>query len=276
VGATTMPPNGIGPPVGGPITESSTHQEADTSKLTTPNAGVGNANSNGHVSHQVEYGQELFQKHALMLAESGITPERAALRGYRSVSDPQYLLELGFSSNAVKRIGGFGVSDHDGLLIPLLDKRGSTWGYQLRPDSPCLADGKLGDGSGIRKYETPLEQRNGLDIPPGVGELLDAPGEELFLTEGTKKADCAAAQGLCCVSISGVWNWRGRNRYGGKLAVGDWDDIALNDREVILAFDSDVVRKPEVHKALTRLSEFLKYRGATVKYLHLPYVEEGK
>jgi hypothetical protein len=73
-----------------------------------------------------------------------------------------------------------------------------------------------------------------------------------------------------------VWNWRGRNRYGGKLAVGDWDDIALNDREVILAFDSDVVRKPDVHKALTRLSEFLKYRGADVRYLHLPYVGEGK
>jgi hypothetical protein len=251
--------------------------------MTTDNSKLisGNANSNGHrqnAPHEETYGTMLFMNHAKMLAASGIPPGLATRRGYESVTslDHERLLELGFSCNAVKRIGGFGISDRDGLLIPLLDKRGSTWGYQLRPDCPYLPDGKLGDGSGMRKYETPLEQRNGLDVPAGVGELLDAPGEPMLLTEGTKKADCAAAQGLCCISISGVWNWRGRNRYGGKLAVGDWDDIALNDREVIVAYDSDVGRKRQVHTAMLRLAEFLKYRGADVKYLCLPYVEEGK
>jgi hypothetical protein len=72
-----------------------------------------------------------------------------------------------------------------------------------------------------------------------------------------------------------VWNWRGGNRLKGKLAVGDWDDIALN-REVIIAYDGDVVRKPQVHQAMARLAEFLKYRGADVKYLHLPDTDRKK
>jgi hypothetical protein len=134
----------------------------------------------------------LFISHAKMLAASGIPPGLATRRGYESVTtlDHERLLRLGFSRNAVKRIGGF--PPDDGLLIPLLDKRGSVWGYQLRPDSPYLPNGKLGDGSGIRKYETPIEQRNGLDIPPGESELLDAPGEPMFVTRGDQESR------LCC------------------------------------------------------------------------------
>ena len=74
--------------------------------------------------------------------------------------------------------------------------------------------------------------------------------------------------------LSGVWNWRGTNDLGGKTAVADWNDIALNRRRVILAFDGDVARKPSAAKALCALADFLKYRGATVEYLHLPDTDE--
>ncbi len=79
---------------------------------------------------------------------------------------------------------------------------------------------------------------------------------------------------MCIVALSGVWNWRGTNDMGGKTAVADWNDIALNDRRVILAFDGDVARKPSAAKALCALADFLKYRGATVDYLHLPDTDE--
>ena len=114
------------------------------------------------------------------------------------------------------------------------------------------------------QYETPYQQRNGLDIPPGVGELLDDPTVPLWVTEGSKKADCGAQYQLCIIALIGVWNWRGTNDMGGKTAVGDWNDVALDGRRVILAFDGDVARKPSPAKALWALADFLKCRGARI------------
>ena len=62
---------------------------------------------------------------------------------------------------------------------------------------------------------------------------------------------------------TGSTAWRGRNGHGGKLAVADWQDIALNGRRVALAFDSDVTRKREVHQALLELAGYLASKGAT-------------
>jgi hypothetical protein len=157
--------------------------------------------------------------HLDILAASGITPEHAAARGYETVTDKHKLVELGIS--AARR-------SVPGLLVPMLDVRGSTWGYQYKPDNP-RKDRK----GNSRKYETPVGQRNGIDVPPGAATHLGNPGEPLWITEGIKKADCAVLQGLCCVSIPGVWSWRGKNASGGTTAVGDFNDIALNDRRVI-------------------------------------------
>ena len=38
------------------------------------------------------------------------------------------------------------------------------------------------------KYETPYQQRNGLDIPPGMEDLIGDPSVPLWVTEGVKKA----------------------------------------------------------------------------------------
>ena len=137
--------------------------------------------------------------------------------------------ELGFVKAACGRVPG--------LLIPMLRADGSAWGYQYRPDIPrWLNDRQV-------KYETPYQQRNALDIPPGMEDLIGDPRVTLWVTEGVKKADCAAHYQMCVIAVSGVWNWRGTNDMGGKTAVGDWNQIALNGRRVILAFDGDVARR---------------------------------
>ena len=56
---------------------------------------------------------------------------------------------------------------------------------------------------------------------------------------------------------------------GGKTALADWHDIALNGRRVIIAFDSDAARKPQVQKAMRR-SPRTWHQGATIEYLRLP------
>ncbi len=78
-----------------------------------------------------------------------------------------------------------------------------------------------------------------------------------------------------CISLSGVWNWRGTNRQGGKCALGDWDVIALNGRELLVAFDSDATANPEVRLALTRLLSFLEARRARPRAVILPAGPDG-
>lgn len=199
--------------------------------------------------------QTLFPQHAEMLRASGITEAQADARGYRSIDTKKRLDDLNVTKAARKV---------PGLLVPMLRDDGSVWGYQYRPDEPRLRDGKP------VKYETPVGQRNGIDVPPGVAERLGDPTYPLWVTEGVKKADCGAVHGLCIVALAGVWNWRGSNEHGGKVAVPDWHDIALNGRRVILAFDGDVARKKAVRSALDALAAYLAGKGAHVEFLHLP------
>jgi len=117
--------------------------------------------------------------HLAMLACSSITPEHAATRGYQTITSENAATLADIN---IVRPG----RRTPGLLVPQLRSDGSTWGYQYRPDDPRLRDGKP------VKYETPWQQSNGLDVPPGVGELLGDPAVPLWITEGVKKADCAA------------------------------------------------------------------------------------
>jgi hypothetical protein len=201
----------------------------------------------------------LADQHREALARSGIDPERAASRGYETITDKHRLADIRVTP-AGRRVPG--------LLVPLLDVRGSTWGYQFKPDTPRMR------GDREVKYETPTDQRNGLDVPIGVGQQLGDPSIPLWVTEGSKKADCAAAHGLCCVTLMGVWNWRGTNNLGGKVALPDWNDVALNGRRVIIAYDGDVQRKESVRAAMDALARYLAIRDARVEFLHLPDTDD--
>jgi Domain of unknown function (DUF3854) len=207
------------------------------------------------------YGLALHANHAAMLEASGITPEHARARRYVTVDTKARLEQLGITPSG---------RNIPGLLVPSLRVDGSVWGYQYRPDHPRERSGKP------VKYETPTKQRNGLDVPPGVGPKLGDPAVPLWVTEGCKKADAAALAGLACVALPGVWSWRGNNGNGGKTAIPDWHDVALNGRRVIIAFDSDVTRKRPVRSALNELAGYLSSKGAHVDYCHLPDDDPGK
>ena len=209
-----------------------------------------------------DYGAAIFPQHAKLLADSAISPEVARARGYVSVDTRKRLEALGFERYQ---------RNVPGLLLPLRRADGSGWGYQYRPDKPRVT----GAGTVI-KYETPKGQHNGIDVPTAVKDAVGDPAVPLWVTEGSRKADSAVSAGLVCVSLNGVWGWRGRNARGGKLAVPDWHDVALNGRRVILAFDSDAIRKPAVQQALAELGGYLESKGARAEYLHLPDPDDGK
>ncbi|MGH3476720.1 MAG: DUF3854 domain-containing protein, partial [Nocardioidaceae bacterium] len=106
--------------------------------------------------------------------------------------------------------------------------------------------------------------------------MLDDPTVPLWITEGVKKADAGAVSGLCIVALSGVNSWRTKSAKGGKVAVADFHDIALNDRRVVFVFDSDVTVKPPVRRALDELAGYLASKGASVEYAHLPHDDDAR
>lgn len=203
----------------------------------------------------------LLDQHAALVSASGISTKVATARGYRSITTRAELARLGFAHNQ-QRVPA--------LLIPIWNVAGELALYQIRPDEPRIVKGKA------LKYETPRGSRMVLDVPPPAREALGGPKVPLFITEGVRKADSAVSRGLCCIDVLGVWNWRGSNELGGKVALADWELVALNGRTVFIVFDSDVAQKPEVRAAMDRLKAFLERRGATVHIVKLPHGPKGE
>ena len=210
------------------------------------------------------YGIALFPQHQTLLRESAIDPDVARARGYRSVDTKAHLESIDIPKT--HRL-------IPGLLIPVYGPEAvngcaSTWQY--RPDHPNVnAKGKP------VKYVTAMRGMV-VDVPPAVKPVLGDPEVPLWITEGSRKADSAVSHGINCLSVLGVWNWRGTNDKGGLMALGAWDHIALNDREIFLCFDSDVMVKPSVRAALRRFTGFLEYRHAIVRLVILPDEGDGK
>ncbi len=127
-----------------------------------------------------------------------------------------------------------------------------------RPDNPRVVENrrqKNGDGTyaqRVVKYEQPAGEAVRVDCPPLCLSQLADPSVPLFVTEGQKKADALASHGACAIALTGVWNWKSRNQYGGTTFTNDLDYIAWENRPVYLVFDSDVMSKQGVRQALER------------------------
>jgi hypothetical protein len=207
-----------------------------------------------------DFALELLPQHRKLIEDSAIRHNVAIARGYRSITRRAELERLGFARSQ---------QNVPALLIPIWGVTGEVVNYQSRPDEPRIREGKR------VKYETPAKSRMALDVHPHARQWLNDISRPLFFTEGSRKGDAAVSSGLCCIALLGVWNWRGRSDGDGIAALADWELIALKDREVYIAFDSDVMRKRQVRAALRRLRAFLELRGARVNTTYFPCHEGG-
>lgn len=196
----------------------------------------------------------LLPQHVEVLSVRGISPAVARERGYRSAHSIREIKTLGFAEAQARP---------PGLIIPLHNVAGELAGYQYRPDAPRMRDGKP------IKYESPPKSAPVLDCPPRARRWVLDPEQPLLVTEGSMKADAAAARDLACLAIAGVWNWRSPD------VITALDQIPLRGRTVYLAFDSDWRRKPAVEAALRRLAAVLRQRGAIVRAIVLPENSPG-
>ena len=64
--------------------------------------------------------------------------------------------------------------------------------------------------------------------------------------------------------------YRGTNEHGGKVILPDWEYVALNGREVIVVYDSDIFWKPDVDRALKALYRLLRDKAAIPRLVRWP------
>ncbi len=185
---------------------------------------------------------------------SVIDPAVIAERGYRTLL-PEHRDELAMQGIVLRSIDSF-----PGLLLPMFRATGERISAQFKPAHPTPIKGKA------VKYLSPRGQTNRIDVHPRNSDRVRDPLVPLWITEGIKKSDSLTSQGCCVAALTGVYNWR--STLG---TLGDWEDMPLKGREVILCFDADTRTNMNVARAMVRLGRWCRSKGATVvRYLIVP------
>jgi hypothetical protein len=148
---------------------------------------------------------------------------------------------------------------------------------QWKPRTPIAHNGKP------QKYASPRGKESRLDVHPRWTRLrhgvdpgqpvmdIQDPKVELWITERVKKADSLTSRGCCTIALTGVYNWR--SHHG---TLGDWEDVYLKGRTVVICYDSDALHKRDVLLAMLRISRWLRSKGvAKVVYLITPRQYNG-
>ena len=179
----------------------------------------------------------------------------------------------------------------DGYVIPYFDMQGENLQYyRIKVLEPMAGP----------KYRGMKDKPNHLYFPPKLPKLLSRKQKYVLITEGEKKAASAVAQGVPCIGLGGVDNWRTRNITfpetaelkaiksrgviqaklpsgdpsslvmveGGVVAEGFHefvDYVVMNEMTVIIVFDTDKGGiKTQVQRAAAQLGYELRYRGVPI------------
>lgn len=164
-------------------------------------------------------------------------------------------------------------------LIPYFELSGKRRRdvYRLRLLEPPPAGAFGARATTWTRYTQPKGSPMAVYLPPLVPWSAVAADTSLpvWLTEGEKKAAAACKQGLRCLGLGGVWSFGASSRGGADL-LPELTAFEWRGRQVYICFDSDVMVKPEVAKAVARLSEILIGRGALVVSIRLPELVPGE
>ncbi len=127
------------------------------------------------------------------------------------------------------------------------------------------------------KYLAKKDSGNRLYIPAKVRPILKDLSIPLYIIEGEKKTMKAIQEGILCIAISGLWNWKAKDK---DELISDFDLIALDGRTVYIVPDNDFLLpdrhgKPKnLKQAVNELAYKLIDRGAKVSWVELPGGEQ--
>ncbi|TVM00177.1 MAG: hypothetical protein CV087_15365 [Candidatus Brocadia sp. WS118] len=203
--------------------------------------------------------------------ESRLHPDHLADLRKSGLSD-ETILEAGIKSLQpadIDKIFGYPTFAKSAYEIPYPGCEGYSR-YKMSYDDT----NKINSLGGERpKYLTKKDSGNHLYIPPKVKVVLDDATTPLYITEGEKKALKACQEGLCCIAIAGLWNWKVKDK--DKL-IPDFNLIALDGRAVYIVPDSDWLlpdrhgKSKNLRQAVYDLAYKLIDRGAKVSWIELP------
>ena len=192
----------------------------------------------------------LSNEHLADLRKSGLTDE--TIEQARVYSVPAHLM--------AQKLGRVAKKIKSALAFPYRD---GFERYKLFPALKTLTGHTL-------KYFQPRGSGVHLYIPPWIYSSLSGSKAPLYITEGEKKALRAAQEGLCCVAIAGLWNWK---RKGEKGAISDIKELPLAGRQVLIVPDSDTALRFQLFLAVCRFAVELEKLKALVEIIQLPAYE---
>ena len=196
--------------------------------------------------------EALDYRYREIVEESGIAPYVASERGYRLEKTKAGLSREGFTSRFQQRVPA--------IVIPRIAPSGEKITPVIKPDNPRKKNSKPGERK-LVKYECVSGRAIRLSVHPRVVKVLRDVRRPLWITEGEKKGDALVSHKVAAVVLQGTACWN---------VPQDWEEIKLYGREVVIAFDADVMTNLNVLRELKKLSGFLRFRGANVKYLNWP------
>lgn len=199
---------------------------------------------------------------------------RTAVLGCEPGLSREHLAHLGTSGITPQQAEAAGLWTEESIpmVSAMMRRRMPVGSYITFPIRRSLA----APPSYFRVKETTLG-RKGYGHPDGVppcpyfppqtlanGWLRDA-ARPLIVTEGEKKGLLLDQLGYATIAVSGVWTLSGtRPQRGERWALHPWilEDVALEGREVVIAFDANQRTRPQVRRAIGRAIDMFLDAGA--------------
>jgi hypothetical protein len=187
----------------------------------------------------------LHPDHLADLKKSALTAETISVQKIRTV--PPHMIRFLLGRSPYKGITS-------AYVIPFYDPRGHGWMPHIRMKVfPTIVRKK----SSI-KYLQPRNSTCRIFFPISTVDAVLHSTEDLYCTEGEKKALAVSQSGVPTIGIAGVEGW---HLAGSDKLHPDLDDVGLDGRTVHLWPDSDIISNEMVRYAMDRLGLALKARG---------------
>jgi hypothetical protein len=160
--------------------------------------------------------------------------------------------------------------DLSGIVFPYRDPRdGRVLGHRVRLDTPVVDGQKYLSEQGCRVLFFPPMRSSDLTDTEVPVVFVEAEKSALALKALADRND----RRELTIATGGIWGWKRRSGHelqsdGARMPVTgpspSLDRIALEGRKVILAFDSNVVRRRDLEKARLAFAQELRTRKAQV------------
>jgi hypothetical protein len=167
----------------------------------------------------------------------------------------------------------------EGFKIPYFDLDGRLrqdgfFRFRFTVDHPSRGWGSTAVTEKPRRYAQPLNSGCAVYFPPTIigctwRAVANDPAIPVVITEGELKSACASSLGAPTMGLGGVNNWRTATMARNEL-LPELEEFKWHLRTVIILFDSNINRNPNVACAASMLASVLTMRGAIVKLTHPP------